>query len=115
MLCSGFIVCLSVLHQSFGPIFGFSNFKAYCLISSDLDLRIAFVTLFLVCLYFSKSTILCVCLYLSDKRFFFLINCLILFVSHVGSDCLTFIVLFGICLLVSSKILSVKVLAYIST
>ena len=83
MLCSGFTIFLSVLHQSFGPIFGFSNFEANCLISSDLDLRIAFVTLFLVCLYFSKSLILCVCLYVSYKRFFFLINCLISFASHV--------------------------------
>ena len=36
---------------------------------------------------------------------------LMLLLSHDGSDCLTFIILFGTCLLVSSRTLSVKLLA----
>ena len=114
-VCSGFISGFSVLHQSFGPMFEVSNFVAKCLLSSHLDFRVSFFTLFLGCLYLSKSLVLFVCLHLSYKRFFFLISRLMSFVSHDGSDCLTFIILFRTCLLVSSRILSVKLLAYVST
>ena len=104
-VCSGFINCLSVLHQSFCPMLVSSNLVAKLFTSSDLDLRISLVTLFLTCLYMylSKSLILFVCLYLPYKRFFFRSNRLMLLLNHDGSDCLTFIILFGTCLLVSSR------------
>ena len=99
----GYLKCLSVFHQSRGPVSVFLSFAANLSITDCFPLRISAVLVFRVCLYFSKSAGRLVYLYYLFISLRFLI---IFFISHVGQgDCLAcLIVLFGICCFTSAVI-----------
>ena len=54
MVLFGLIKCLSVFHQSRGPVSVFLSFAASLTITDCFALRISAVVMFRVCLYFSK-------------------------------------------------------------
>ena len=76
----GLIKCLSVFHQSRGPVSVFLSFAANLSSTVCFALRISAVVMFRVCLYFSKSAGRFVFLYfLYSLRFL-----IIFFISHVS-------------------------------
>ena len=77
----GLIKCLSVFHQSRGPVSVLLSFAANLSITDCFALRILAVVMFRVCLYFSKSAGRFVFLYFLYKRLCFP---LIFFISHVS-------------------------------
>ena len=108
----GLIRCLSVFHQSRGPVSVFLSSTANLSITVCFALRISAVVMFRVCLYFSAGRF--VFLYFLYKRLRFLI---IFFISHVsqgGSDWRILIVLFGMCCFASAVIRSIMFFAYAS-
>ena len=68
----GLIKCLSVFHQSRGPVSVFLSFAANLSITYCFALWISAVVMFRVCLYFSKSAGRFVFLYFLYKRLHFL-------------------------------------------
>ena len=77
----GLIKCLTVFHQSPGPVSVFLSFAANLSITDCFSLRISAVVMFRVYLYFSKSAGRFVFLYFLYKRLRFLI---FFFISHVS-------------------------------
>ena len=55
MVIFGLMKCLSVFHQSSGPVSAFLSYAANLSITDCLALRNSAVVMFRVCLYFSKS------------------------------------------------------------
>ena len=89
----GLIKCLSVFHQSRGPVSVFLSFAAILSITDCFASRISAVVMFRVGLYFSKSAGRFVFLYFLYKRLRFLIIFISL-VSQGRSDWRILIVLF---------------------
>ena len=103
----GLINCLSVFHQSRGPVSAFLSFAANLSITDCCALRISAVIMFLVCFYFSKSAGRFVFIYFLYERLRFLIFFFISHVSQGGSDWRILIVLFGMCCFARKKISAV--------